>query len=317
MKFDMRVGIALAAAATLASCSDTPQVPTSPSARAEQVSAATGPSGETLKFNAPALVTPVEGERVNDRKPTLVWANATSRYGAIGVAYDIQVSTPTTVVYDMTVGETPDFGSHIIPFDLEYDTRYSWRVRARVGNEFGPWSGWAEFLSPQRPVPTVPIGPAGTAACVAPQSPMGPGETRRPRPNHSQVVRAVASAFPGALRNSCQEHGGTWEFMDRSVDALRAVDGRWAYNCKRGNCNDPSLDVVSYYYGPPIDNLNNDARVYIFDIIGGHCGPTPVVIWNDVTDITFQSGTLGRTIYPRPGRNVTVTPCGSTSAASQ
>jgi hypothetical protein len=30
-----------------------------------------------------------------------------------------------------------------------------------------------------------------------------------------------------------------------------------------------------------------------------------------VTDITFNSGTIGRTMYPRPGRNVTPTVCGA------
>ena len=316
MKFDIRVGIALAVAVVSASCSQTPPAPTAPSASAGAVSAATGPDGSTLKFSAPALVSPVEGEQTNDRRPTLVWANSTAKYGGIGVAYDLQVSSPTAVVYDMTVGETPNFGSHLIPFDLEYATTYTWRARARVGNEFGPWANWAEFKSPARPVVVGGgSGPVGTA-CVAPQSPMGPGESRKPRPNHAHIVAGVAASFPAALRNSCQEHGGTWEFMDRTVDALRTVDGRYAYNCKRGNCNDPSLDVASYYYGPPVENINNDARVYIFDLIGGHCGPNPVTIWNDVTDITFQSGTLGRTIYPRPGRQVAVAPCGGTASAA-
>ena len=316
MKFDMRVGIALAVAAVSVSCSQAAPVPTAPSASAGAVSAATGADGSTLKVSAPALVSPVESEQTNDRRPTLIWANVTGKYAGVGVAYDLQVSSPTAVVYDMTVGETPNFGSHIIPFDLEFATTYSWRARARVANEFGPWSNWAEFKSPARPAPVAGPGGVLSNSCLAPQSPMEPGETRRPRPNHSQIVRNVASAFPGALVASCQEHGGTWEFMDRTVDALRSFDGRWGYNCKRGNCNDPSLDVASYYYGPPVENINNDARVYIFDLIGGHCGPTPVVIWNDVTDITFQSGTLGRTIYPRPGRNVTQAPCGA-SAASQ
>jgi hypothetical protein len=308
MKFDLRVGIALAALAVSASCSSQmPQAPTTPTATAGSVSAATGVDGSTLKVSAPALVSPVEGERVNDRRPTLIWANSVRRYGATGVAYDIQVSSPTAVVYDMTVGETPDFGQHLIPFDLEYDTVYTWRLRAREGNEFGPWSAWAEFKSPLRPVAVVPNIPGAIATCVADQSPMAPGETRRPRPNHSNIVRGVANAFPTLLLHSCQPEGGSWEFMDRTIDALRAFDGRWGYNAKRGNMNDPSLDVASYYYGPPIDNINNDARVYIFDLIGGHCGPTPTVIWNDVTDITFQSGTLGRTMYPRPGRAVVIT----------
>ena len=313
MKFDMRVGIALAVAAISAGCSQTPQAPTAPSANAGTVSAATAADGSTLKVSAPALVSPVESEQLNDRRPTLVWANSTGKYAGIGVAYDLQVSSPTAVVYDMTVGETENFGQHLLPFDLEYSTTYSWRARARIQNEFGPWSNWAEFKSPARPTPTFPTLPGAVATCVADQSPMGPGESRRPRPNHSSIVYGVANAFPASLRNSCQEHGGSWEFMDRTVDALRAFDGRWGYNAKRGNMNDPSLDVASYYYGPPIDNINNDARVYIFDLIGGHCGPNPVVIWNDVTDITFQSGTLGRTMYPRPGRNVVITgKCGAT-----
>lgn len=308
MKFDIRVGICLAVLAVGAACSKSPEAPTAPSASQGSVVAATGPDGSTLKFNAPALVTPVDRARAEDRRPTLVWANATSKYGAIGVAYDIELWTATARVYEQTVGESPDFGAHLIPFELEFDTVYSWRVRARVGNEFGPWSNYAEFMSPSRPVASAPIGGGGATTCAAPLSAMGPGENRKPRPNHSGIVRNVANAFPTALRNSCQEHGGSWEFMDRTVDALRAIDGRYGYNAKRGNMNDPSLDVVSYFYGNHTE-FQGSPQVYIFDIIGGHCGSTPFVVWNDVTDITFQSGTLGRTMYPRPGRNVTSTTC--------
>jgi hypothetical protein len=316
MKFDFRVGICLAAAAILASCSKAPQVPTAPSANAGGTVAATGPDGSTLKTHPPALVSPVDGVKAEDRRPTLIWANAVGKYGGIGVAYDIEVSSPTAVVYSQTVGESANFGAHLIPFDLEYETPYSWRVRARVGNDMGPWSSWAAFVSPSRPVATNPTFGIGGSACTAPQSPMGPGETRRPRPNDSAIVRAVAGAFPAAFFGSCQEHGGSWEFMDRTVDALRAKDGRYGYNAKRGNMNDPSVDVASYYYRADPNAFQGSDAVYIFDMIGGHCGPNPVIIWNDVTDITFQSGTTGRTMYPRPGRNVVVTgKCGAAATA--
>ena len=84
----------------------------------------------------------------------------------------------------------------------------------------------------------------------------------------SSVVNQVAAANPAALRNSCQESGGTWEFMDAVIDTLRAnYDTRWGYNCKRGNCGDPSLDVITYHYSAGNDEGNSE--VYIIDIIGG------------------------------------------------
>ena len=309
MKF-FRVGLCLALLMAGVSCSQAPQAMTAPTAAVGGSTAATSAAdGSTLKVTAPPLVSPVDGARAEDRRPTLIWVNSTGRYGGIGVAYDIELSTPTAVVYSRTVGESPDIGAHLIDLELDYDTVYAWRVRAHIGNPdtYGPWSPWATFLSPTRPVATVPtVTGTVTGGCAAPISPLGPGETRKPRPNDSAIVRAVANAFPSSLARSCQEQGGSWEFMDRSVDALRAKDGRYGYNAKRGNTNDPSLDVISYFYANG-DNIQGDARVYIFDLIAGHCGPTPSVIWNDVTDITFESGTLGRTIYPRPGR--VVAPC--------
>ena len=313
MKF-FRVGTCLALLMAAVGCTQASQSITAPSAAAGG-STADAADGSTLKVTAPALVSPVDGARAEARRPTLIWLNSTGKYGSMGVAYDIELSTPTTTVYTRTVGESPDLGAHLIDMELEYDTVYSWRVRAHVGNPdlYGPWSSWASFLSPSRPVAaTVPSGATVSGGCSAPISPLGPGETRKPRRNDSATVRAVANAFPRALSNSCQDHGGSWEFMDRSVDALRLIDGRYGYNAKRGNMNDPSLDVVSYFYRDG-DNIHNRSEVYIIDVIGGHCGSFPSVVWNDVTDVTINSGTIGRTMYPRPGR--AVAPCATATAA--
>lgn len=298
-------------------CTQASQSITSPTATVGG-SLADAADGSTLKVTAPSLVSPIDGARAEDRRPTLVWLNSNGRYGTVGVAYDIELSTPAAVVYTRTVGESPDFGAHLVEFDLDYDTVYSWRMRAHVGNPdtVGPWSAWSTFLSPTRPT-TATIGGGGgvvsTGGCAAPISPLGPGETRKPRPNDSATARAIASQFPTAIAHSCQEHYGEagWEYLDRTVDALRALDGRYGYNCKRGNCNDPSLDVVSYFYANGTD-INGRPEVYIFDIIGGHCGAAPSPIWTDVTDVTFQSGTLGRTSYPRRGR--VVAPCATAAA---
>ena len=308
-----RLGSSLALLMAGIACTQSPETATSPSATAKSVAAATAAAdGSTLKVGPPGTVSPTDGVRAEDRRPTLIWTNADGKYGSIGVAYDLELSTPEKVVYATTVGETPDFGAHLVPFDLDFDIVYSWRVRAHIGNPdtYGPWSSWASFKSAARP--TGGGGGGGGAAlggCAAPMSPLAPGETRRPRPNDSAVVRGIASAYPAALRNSCQPEGGSWEFMDRSVDALRAVDGRYGYNAKRGNMNDPSLDVVAYYPGADPNAFQGNDRVYIFDLLAGHCGPNPTVFWGDVTDVTYNSNTIGRTMYPRPGRVVDTSAC--------
>ena len=303
-------------------CTQTPQTITAPSATLGG-STANAADGSTFKVTAPALVSPVDGGRAEDRRPTLVWLNSTGKYGTVGMAYDIEISNPSTVVYSRTVGETPDVGAHLIDLELDYDVVYSWRVRAHYPNpeSFGPWSPWASFMSPTRPTAVAPPpgassgGGTSGSGCSAPISPLGPGETRKPRPNHSATARAIAAQFPTAFSHSCQEHYGAagWEYMDRTIDALRLVDGRYGYNAKRGNMNDPSLDVASYFYANG-DNINNRHEVYIFDLIGGHCGSAPSPVWIDVTDITNSSGTIGRTMYPRPGRSVGNCASAATSA---
>ena len=97
------------------------------------------------------------------------------------------------------------------------------------------------------------------------------------------VVQQVAAARPDLLARSCQEHGGTWDFLDLVVDTLRTHDTRWGYNGKRGNLGDPSHDVVDYHYGA--GPSHGSGQVYIVDILGGHCGPSPSPSWNDVTAV--------------------------------
>lgn len=111
-------------------------------------------------------------------------------------------------------------------------------------------------------------------------------------PDMSGTVARLASEHQDAFRNSCQDHGGSWEFMDLVVDELRRQDTRWGYNWKRGNVGDASKDVVDYHWGRGDDE--GSTEVYIVDIIGGHCGGNPYPLWNDVTDATYNSGTVGR-----------------------
>ena len=136
---------------------------------------------------------------------------------------------------------------------------------------------------------SAPTTPAGASANRAPDPADG---ERLPLPDMEHVVREVAARYPDALRASCQEHGGSWEFMDRLVDELRKHDTRWGYNWKRGNVGDPSMDVVDYHWGRGGDENSTD--VYILDVVLGHCGDNPGPAWIDVTDATYHGGSIGR-----------------------
>jgi hypothetical protein len=217
--------------------------------------------GSTLKVLPPNLISPIDDHRLDNRRPTLVVANTSGRFVNRSFFYEFQLTDDGgNVVRSETVGEGESSTSWAYPDDLELDRAYHWRARARLGSAVGPWSGVGRFFTlRERRTPDPP-----------------PGQ-RLPVPDRSSVVHQIASQFPGALRNSCQEHGGTWEFMDRVVDALRQEDTRWGYNCKRGNCGDPSLDVVAYHHtaGPTVTGV----QVRTVDIIGGHCGSSPGVSW--------------------------------------
>jgi hypothetical protein len=91
------------------------------------------------------------------------------------------------------------------------------------------------------------------------------------------VVVGVANQYPHFLFNSCQEHGGTWDFMETLVDTLRLFDTRYGYNWKRGIVGDPSLDIVDYNWSSDPDE--GTRNVYTYDVLFGHCGSLPGPAW--------------------------------------
>lgn len=220
--------------------------------------------------------------------------------GTTGVAYRFEVSTQPTFASLTAVVTVPMSATGTTSMtlgELPYKTTYYWRVRGSDGAQESAYSTPLQFTTMDKPAPPPTTG-GGTPTGV----PTGPGG-RTPDPTSGRlalpsygwsVVQAVANANPAALRNSCQESGGSWQFMDQVVDTLRTYDTRWGYNGKRGDANNPSMDVITYHYGAGPDQ--NSTAVYIIDIIGGHCGSNPSAIWNDVTDVTINSGTIGRWI---------------------
>jgi len=295
------VGSVIVCAAALA-CSQTPQNVTSPSAAIGGNNAATATDGSTLKVSAPPIIEPIESREADSKNPTLIWANSTGKYEGTSLEYEIELyDAAQKLIYTTVAGETPNTGSHRVPVDLSLDASYNWRIRARFATMSGPWSGYAEFRTPKPVVATPPPGSGGgVIAGNGFRTPDPPPGQRLARPNHLANIQAFASLNPSFLRNSCQPEGGNWNFMDGAVDTLQAIDLRYGYNCKRGNCNDPSLDVISYHWGAGPEE--GSSEVYCTDLISGHCGGTPGLIWNDVTGVTLDSGTVCRVMFTRPGR---------------
>jgi hypothetical protein len=266
----------------------------------------TGPYSPVSSFNVvppvvigPPVATTPAGKITTNSPEFKVTNGAIS--GTTGVVYRFEVSQAadfSTMVAIVTAVPNGSGTTSMTLGVLPYNATYYWRVRGTDGTNESLYSNVQSFTTPApAPVPApgggggVPVGvPVGTGGRTP-----DPNGGRLPLPGYgANIVNAVAKANPGALQNSCQDSGGSWQFMDQVVDTLRTYDTRWGYNGKRGNPNDPSKDIVTYHYGPGPDSNSTD--VYIIDVIGGHCGATPSPTWIDVTDITIQSGTVGRWI---------------------
>jgi hypothetical protein len=277
----------------------------------------TGPYSTVANFSVvdPVVIetpTPLEPNgNISTNRPEFKVRNGKITGPAGSVVYRMELATapdPAAVVAVVTATPHGSGTTSLSVGDLPWERTFYWRVWATDGGTQSAFSGVTSFRTPAAPVvaPPAPIpGPApaplpGAPAAPAPlpgggggRTPDPPGGQRLPLPSYgASVVQQVAAARPDLLRNSCQEHGGSWAFMDAVVDTLRTYDTRWGYNWKRGNVGDPSMDVIDYQWGAGRDE--GSTQVYIIDIIGGHCGASPGPSWNDVTAATAQGGSIGR-----------------------
>jgi hypothetical protein len=264
----------------------------------------TGPFSAVSSFNVvpPVVIdtpTPMEPQgNLTTARPQFRARNATIS-GTSGVVYRFQIATNpemTNVTALLTVPPGGNGTTTVSAGDLPWSTTFYWRVWGTDGTKESAPSGVISFRTPAAPV--APPSGGGVPGGV-PRGPGGrtpdPTSGRLPLPGYgSGIVQAVARANPALIANSCQEHGGSWAFLDAVVDTLRTYDTRWGYNGKRGNANDPSMDVVTYHHGPGPDA--GSTAVYIIDVVAGHCGPSPSPAWIDVTDATYNGGSTGRWI---------------------
>lgn len=143
-RFTLMTGAALMALAI--ACSRQSATPTSPSG-ATAADAAAAADGSTLKVSAPAPVSPLNDAQQTDA-PTLAANAPTAKYGSslpAGLTYHFQVlNAAGSVVADS--GQVSAL-SYRVTNQLEFKVRHTWRVRAELGSDAGPWSAAASFIS--------------------------------------------------------------------------------------------------------------------------------------------------------------------------
>lgn len=276
----------------------------------------TGPYSSVANFSViqPVVIeapTPIEpAGNLSTNRPEFKARNGKVSGPVGNIIYRFELATapdPASVVAVVTTSLNPAGTTTMSVGDLPWDRTFYWRVSATDGSTQSPPSGVVSFKTPPAPAPPPPPPPPAptpgpTPSPGTPPGPLpgggggrapdpGPGQ-RLPLPNMFHVVQQVAAARPDLLRNSCQDSGGSWGFMDAVVDTLRTHDTRWGYNWKRGNVGDPSKDVVDYHYGAGPDE--GSSEVYIIDILVAHCTSGTSPGWTDVTAATINGGGIGR-----------------------
>lgn len=150
-------------------------------------------------------------------------------------------------------------------------------VTATGGGGTGGNGGAGGGGTPTPGTPTPTPTPGGGTGNRTPDPPTG---TALPLPAYgAQVLQLYVAQSGGAsLPLACPTgNANSWGFMDGLVDQLRQKDTRWGYFCRRGNCFDPSNDVIGYHAtaGP---ETTGAAGVIGVDVIGDLCG-TNVAQW--------------------------------------
>jgi hypothetical protein len=268
-----KFALAVVCAVTLVACSSSPETMLSPTGVAGG-STALNPDGSSLKVTAPSNLSPGGGAVVDSIRPTLTFTAAAGQYQSGSFDHELQiVNANDQVVYSSGSASSP----HGVSSDLSYADNFWFRVRARIGDQFGPWSGYSQFRTPDPPTPVRPSG-GGVLAFPVPAEcgPFGPG---------NRIACAAAVAALSAEWAGCRSGRGVscHRFTREVVYALSQFDPNWkmiqaqpgghACNCSGCGPSDGSMQ-------------REDTTVYggntVFDMIVGAGGPSPSLTWSSV-----------------------------------
>lgn len=137
----------LAALLTLAvGCSRHSATPTSPSGAVASGGQTNAEGDPTLKVTAPTLISPINDVRLQEAPPLLTAAAVTGKYASVSPQYRFFVFSAAGALVEEAVADGP---SYQMLKGLDFNTRYTWRVRAEFDGAFGPWSSTESFLTPE------------------------------------------------------------------------------------------------------------------------------------------------------------------------
>jgi hypothetical protein len=130
-------------AATFLACSQksAPLAPTPAS------SSSNAPADAALKATAPSVISPINDAKLESTPVTLSAGPATLTFASGTPQYRFQLfNAAGTLVEDSGLISGT---SYQVKATLDFDAKYTWRSRAEMGGDAGPWSAIASFSSPQ------------------------------------------------------------------------------------------------------------------------------------------------------------------------
>ena len=277
--------LALCAVVVTVACEGGMNSPSSPSSVVGGASALNA-DGSNLKANSPLAISPLFELTNVSVSPTLAARSGGGRYETANMAQRFQVSSDdfaNIVASGMGVTDASGITRYTVDPPLTGGRRYVWRVRAEMGDAFGPWSNVMAFTT---------VG--ATAAAPGPTTPSGsgprpadpPAGVRLPLPNMQGVLAQFSNASDSCPRG-LKYVNNPWQ--DRVIDAFRQVDTRWGYNGKptksAGDNNGVPVtaagDEAAYHYGAGADQ--GSFEVHLVDMLIGHCGDAPSLTWRVFT----------------------------------
>ena len=303
------VALGLALVTTVAGCGGDKKSPTSPTGAAASGTAASGgstesgtsattnPDGSTLKATAPSALSPSGDVRVDSRTPVLQWTNSSGVYQTGTFTYLVELYKVNELV---NTWEVPQASGAVttspVPAELDYNTIYRWRVRAKLGSAVGPWPVTANFSTP------LPPGPVGVGGGGGGGGSYGPARTISFNEAFSMIVSYHNSSGVDLGRNSTREGRIAWLF-----EAVAIVHyGHARYNPQGGDRNWCVKDAGGGR--PPSDDVivRCDSRE-AWDLIGGAGANGYSFDWHYVGRLDSAQN-----VYPPPNSSL---PAGSGSGS--